>query len=103
ALVRTFGVRGIARRSLHEIRVRTNLYRAIPRYSDIPNSQTLEARPYVRRDLSSLPAARIDEMLRRGHMVSSGSYEAYGHRWRRFPCGPLEWRTHPDTGFEFPI
>jgi hypothetical protein len=103
ALFRTFGARGIARRGLHEIRVRTNLYRAIPKYSDLPNSRHLGARPSIRRDPLSFPEARIGEALRRGHLVANGSYEAYGHRWRPVPCGPREWRTHPDSGFEFPL
>jgi len=99
-LLRTYGLRGIARRSLHETRRSLGWFRASPRVriGAQPKSGRVRYAPLA---LHDLPPDRVELAVDRARRVVDGWYEAFGHEWRRFPEGRRGWSTHPGTGFHF--
>lgn len=102
-LLRTFGWRGLVQRGIHEIRCRLNVFRTTPKHP-------LEDRRYQggslyrpRAALSALPEDHREKTMARARRVVDGAYEAYGHDWRAFPQTDIQWRSHPRTGYEFPL
>jgi hypothetical protein len=101
-LARTYGVRGLARRAVHEIRKSIGLYRARP--SGRPHNAATNFRLEAYRVAGAwngVSSTFTDSILDRGHRVLAGLHEAYGHEWRRLPERTESWRTHFRTGYEF--
>lgn len=102
-LLRTFGARGIARRTIIEIRRISNLFLAGPRHRPAPPHSRPALLYAPRGDVASIPAARAEEFRERGLKVASGNHLAYGAHWRRLPSSSEHWRADPITGFRFPM
>jgi hypothetical protein len=49
-----------------------------------------------------LPEHVRSRVLERACRVLNAEYDAFGHAWRKLPQGEAEWRTHPQSGYEFP-
>ncbi len=100
---RTYGARGLRRRAVHELRraaggFHREPHQAIDRGTSAPAGSVYAGRGSFDR-LSSDIQTRI---LERGERVVSGSYEAFGHRWRSFPSTTRGWSTTDSGSFSFP-
>ncbi len=109
-LARTFGVRGLALRSVHELRRRAGRFRLEPSFGSAPGSgrgpdaggpvdlAPPESSPFrVDRDRLTSAIADREGALERADRVVAGEYEAYRWDWRPFPEGD-GWLRHPVTG-----
>ncbi len=101
-LWRTYRFRGLARRGRHEFRKRFGRFRPQPVASAFPGAFRAEMRYGPAGDWNQLPSGVRERILERSRRVLDGFYQAYGHEWRRLPVTAREWRTHPESGFEFP-
>ena len=100
---RTFGWRGLLKRSGFEARRRLGAFRATP----LPVSAGVRAAP-LPDDWPFLPDARRvreaterDVALDRATRVLAGTHQAYRWTWRPRPSTDLEWLTHPESGFRY--
>lgn len=102
-LIRTFGWRGIFRRSAHELRRMGGWFKSEPTVAGRSQLGTpvLAYRPEGNwRDLSQ---EQLMNVVERGRKVVDGRFEAYGNEWRQLPRADNQWHVHPSTGFEFPL
>jgi Heparinase II/III-like protein/Heparinase II/III N-terminus len=102
-LLRTYGCRGLVRRAVHELRKRAGSFVRQPPNRDYGSSSSDSFVYRPAGEWLELPAAELDQIVARGRRVIDGWYEAYGHEWRRYPSAERQWRTHPTSGFEFPL
>lgn len=101
-LLRTFGGRGLVRRTIHEIRLRANAFQPRPRHSVAADRCEGRCEYALLQALSAGTAERRRLALERGQNVVGGRYQAYGHEWRSLPQTALQWRSAPRGGHEFP-
>jgi len=91
------------RRAVHEARRACGLFRSKPRRLPSKPVGTRRVAYGPRGVWSGLSAPQRLQVMERAQRVLEGSYEAFGHDWRRMPQTPQEWRRHPRSGFEFPM
>ena len=105
ALWRAYGVRGSLARAWHEIRKAIGFYRKAPRpvSSRAERSRVPVRWPFVVDVERVKSSTRHAEAMARAERVRGGEHQAYRWTWRPLPKTPVEWRTHPDTGFEHEI
>lgn len=101
--LKTFGWRGILRRSRHELRRQFGLFKSEPtlQFSKAATQRRVHYAPHG--DWQDLPKETMGKIARRGQRVLDGLFEAYGASWRQFPASPAQWRTQPFTQYEFPL
>ena len=104
-LWRAYGVWGSVHRILHELRKKFSFYRPAPG----PVGERVATSP-IPKDWPFVPdAARVraatdtTEALARAQRVLNGEHHAYRWTWSPLPRTPEEWRTHPVSGFHYPI
>ena len=102
-LLRTFGWKGLVRRSCHEVRRRVGFFLPAPKQLLQQRGRDGPRVYFYRGDLSTLPSARLQRLVERGRKVMAGSYEAFGFEWRTLPRNEVEWRKHVDRLYEFPM
>jgi hypothetical protein len=97
-LYRTFGLRGLRRRGLHELRRRFDRYAAAPRLP-LHSVVAIPGRwPFVA-DLAAIAATTNRSVaLERADRVCAGEYQAYGHQWLPLPSSPPVWNVQPGSG-----
>lgn len=102
-LLKTYGYRGLRRRAAHELRKRLGWFLRQPSSLSYvaPASSSFDYSPAG--EWQDLTAKERQRIVARGRRVIEGWYEAYGHEWRRYPPTAEQWRTHPASGFEFPL
>lgn len=103
-LYRTFGARGIALRSVHEVRRATNSFRAAPRHvgaSFLSGTAIGCLDPFVVEADRLASSTDTSEALARAERVVRGEYQAYRWEWRQLPKEPEEWLLHPHSRRRF--
>lgn len=105
ALWRAYGVRGSVVRVGHELRKKFGLYQRTPRPVNESAERSVPAAGWpFRVDFERVGAStNRSEAMSRAQQVAAGNHQAYRWTWTRLPVTPLEWRTHPETGFEHEI
>lgn len=100
-LFRTFGVHGIALRSVHELRRAADRFRDRPLH---PGHDLAPPSPHPFRVDADRLRGTTDpaEAIRRGERVIGGEHQAFRWGWRPLPSSPEEWVRHPATGVAFP-
>ncbi len=101
-LARTYGVRGVMRRGIHEIRRSLGIFRRMPQAVSYARTGTRRVAYRPVGDWRTLPDERRERIIERGRRIMAGEYEAYGYLWRAWPGTPDEWHRHPAGGFDFP-
>ena len=100
ALWRTYGTRGLWRRSVFETRRRLGRFKRAP--TSVPLALGRAAPPaewVFRPDRSRVRAtADVAEGVRRADRVCSGEHQAFRWTWSALPATPRAWCTHPTTG-----
>jgi hypothetical protein len=104
-LLRTYGLRGLRRRALHELRRRAGSFLGQPsrHVYERSDSYSFSFSYAPAGDWHNLAASEREQIVLRADKILEGRYEAFGHEWRRFPETQEEWRTHPVTAFKFPL
>jgi hypothetical protein len=98
-LARTFGLRGLAFRSAHELRRASGRFLAAPRH--LPTDDGRDDASF-KVDPGALAAAtNRDEALTRARAVAGGQFEAFRFAWRSLPRTAAEWHTNPLTGHRY--
>ncbi len=101
-LARTFGWRGLRRRSVHELRRHAGRFKRRASERKLP-AHGPPASIYNRPgDWSSIPRAIRERAIERGTRVTAGWYEAYGHDWRLLPEGTA-WHWYIAAGNAFSL
>jgi hypothetical protein len=101
ALIRTYGVRGLQRRAIHELRRKLGWFKRMPS-PNVRSGGGEHAPAYCSNgDWLNIAPEELAQIKARGRRVVDGWYQAYGHEWRRLPDAAEGWRRHPLTGFEF--
>lgn len=99
-LYRTFGARGGALRTVHEVRRAGGWFRTEPRHAS-SFSPAPAAHPFAV-DAARLRAATdASAAVARGNRVAGGEHQAYRAEWRPLPRTPDAWLAHPRTGAAF--
>jgi hypothetical protein len=93
-LARTFGVRGIALRAVHEARRAVGAFRRAPRY-ELKGSPPRQ-HPFAVDPAALAAATDRAAALERADRVLAGEYQAYRHAWRRLPPDPGSWHVAPN-------
>lgn len=104
-LWRAYGVFGSLHRILFELRKKFSLYRAAPRPvgAGVATSALPANWPFVPDAERVREASNQPEALWRARRVLGGEHQAYRWTWVPLPRTPEEWRTHPVSGFHYPI
>ncbi|HXY30877.1 MAG TPA: heparinase II/III family protein, partial [Gemmatimonadaceae bacterium] len=97
---RTYGLRGVALRVLHESRRRAGAFRRIPRHG--ADLTTPAPHPYWVDPAALAAATDRTAALARADRVTSGEYEAYRWSWRTLPSLPDDWHRSPGARQAFP-
>lgn len=104
-IIRTFGLRGMIFRGVHEARRRGGWFRRHPRYKvDVPAAMARGPKPIpwcVNRSALVAGLEGRHEPATRAKRVLAGEYQAYSWDWRSLPTDS-GWHRHPTTGYEFP-
>lgn len=95
-LARTFGARGFALRSAHELRRAANAFRAAPRH-EVTLSPQRALHPFAV-DRAAL-AASVDRAaaIERAERVVAGEFLAFGASWRSLPSTAEGWHGEGDV------
>jgi hypothetical protein len=100
---RTYGARGFRRRALHETRRAFGGFQGRPRWPVSQGEPLPTASIYrIRGSFDLLPPEIKTRIRERGDRVRSGSYDAFSHKWRKFPSTVEEWSSAPSGDFTFP-
>lgn len=99
---RTYGWRGLLRRSVHEARRAAGSFRARSTAIALPYGSSIADIYVPRGGFTGLPPDVRERILDRGRRVAGGSYEAFGASWHALPSTGREWRSGPQSGFVFP-
>jgi len=98
-LIRTFGLRGLALRAWHEVRVRLGLFRSKPRgdrrETERPALFPVDPGRFAGAEWAAGCTARAARVL-------GGEYQAFGDHWVPLPATAAEWGRNPATGMAFP-
>lgn len=102
-LLRTYGLKGLVRRSLHELRRRSGRFRHSPRHgggSPTPG-EVYRVRPDVLAEAVSYSGLDAGELVASARRVAAGAYRAFGGAWAVLPTGAA-WHLHDGSGHRFP-
>ena len=93
-IARTYGARGLALRTNHELRRTLNAFRAKPR-RDVGFAPAPRPHAFVA-DAAAIAAATSHEVaIERADRVVYGEYQAFRWHWRSLPATPEEWHITP--------
>lgn len=99
-LARTFGVRGAALRTAHELRRAAHRFRAAPQWPFAAGA--VRADDTFRVDAGRLRAAADAAVaVERADRVVAGEHQAYRWAWRPLPGSAAAWLRHPATGYTY--
>jgi hypothetical protein len=89
-LARTFGARGIALRSVHELRRVASSFRAAPRHQVTLSPQNA-LHPFAVDAAALAVSTDRAQAIERAERVAAGEFLAFGAQWRPLPAAANEW------------
>ncbi len=98
---RTYGWRGLIRRSRHELRRRLTRFKASPQHT-LATSGTEPIVGYAPgASWSTTSNSQRDAIVARAQRVVAGEYQAFSDRWHALPTTAQRWCGHPTSDYDF--